>query len=497
MVLLVLLLLALPFLLSFLLRKIKTKRNLHLPPGPKGLPFIGNLHQFDSLNPHSYLWQLSQKHGPVMSLRLGFVPILVVSSAKMAEAVMKTHDLIFCSRPALVGQQRLSYNGLDLAFSPYNAYWREIRKICMVYLFNSNRVQSFRPIREFELSHMLEKISKSAVASKPVNLSEAMMSLTSTIICRIAFGKRYEEDGVGRSRFQELMKEVQALFTCFFVADYFPFLDFIDKFTGLLHRLEKNFREFDVFYEQIIQEHLDPSRSKPAEEDILDILLQLWKDRSFKVDLTFDHIKAVLMNVFVGGTDTGAATVVWAMTLLMKNPIAMKKAQEEIRKLVGKKGFVEEDDVQQLPYLKAVIKETMRLQPTVPLLVPRESTEDCVLDGYDIPAKTVVYVNTWAIGRDPEIWENPEEFNPERFINSSIDLKGQDFELTPFGAGRRICPGIFMGLATIEVSLANLLHKFDWEMPVGMKKEDLDMDVQPGITMHKKNALCLMARKYA
>uniref|UniRef100_A0A2C9VWD1 Cytochrome P450 n=2 Tax=Manihot esculenta TaxID=3983 RepID=A0A2C9VWD1_MANES len=431
MVLLVLLLLALPFLLSFLLRKLKTKRNLHLPPGPKGLPFIGNLHQFDSLNPHSYLWQLSQKHGPVMSLRLGFVPILVVSSAKMAEAVMKTHDLIFCSRPALVGQQKLS--------------------------------AKFRPIREFELSNMLEKISKSAVASKPVNLSEALMSLTSTIICRIAFGKRYEEDGVGRSRFQELLKEAQALSTCFF----------------------------------IIQEHLDPSRSKPAEEDILDILLQLWKDRSFKVDLTFDNIKAVLMNVFVGGTDTRAATVVWAMTLLMKNPMAMKKAQEEVRKLVGRKDFVEEADCQQLPYLKAVIKETMRLQPTAPLLVPRESTEDCVLDGYDIAAKTVVYVNAWAIGRDPEIWENPEEFNPERFINSSIDLKGQDFELTPFGAGRRICPGIFMGLATVEVSLANLLHKFDWEMPVGMKKEDLDMDVQPGITMHKKNALCLMARKYA
>ncbi|KAG8654590.1 hypothetical protein MANES_05G139450v8, partial [Manihot esculenta] len=219
--------------------------------------------------------------------------------------------------------------------------------------------------------------------------------------------------------------------------------------------------------------------------DVLDILLQLWKNRSFKVALTFDHIKAVLMNVFVGGTDTGAATVVWAMTILMKNPIAMKKAQEEIRKLVGKKGFVEEDDVQQLPYLKAVIKETMRLQPTVPLLVPRESTEDCVLYGYDIAAKTVVYVNARAIGRDPEIWENPEEFNPERFINSSIDLKGQDFELTPFEAGRRICPGIFMGLATVEVSLANLLYKFDWEMPVGMKKEDLDMDVQPGITMHK------------
>ncbi|KAJ9166002.1 hypothetical protein P3X46_020807 [Hevea brasiliensis] len=233
-----------------------------------------------------------------------FCTILVVSSAKMAKEIMKTHDLLFCGRPSFVSQQKLSYNGLDLAFSPYNSYWREIRKICMVYLFNFNRVQSFRPIREFEVSHMLEKISKSSVASKPVNLSEAMMSLTSSIICRAVLGMRYEEDGVENSRFQELLKETQALFTSFFVSDYYPFLGFIDKFTGLFHRLEKNFKEFDIFYDQVIQEHLDPSRSKPEKEDILDVLLQLWKNRSFKVDLTFDHIKAVLMVITMFTTFT-------------------------------------------------------------------------------------------------------------------------------------------------------------------------------------------------
>ncbi|EEF27263.1 cytochrome P450, putative [Ricinus communis] len=246
----------------------------------------------------------------------------------------------------------------------------------------------------------------------------------------------------------------------------------------------------------IIQEHLDPSIPKPEQEDILDVLLQIWKDRSFKAYLTPDHIKAVLMNVFVGGTDTSAATVVWAMTFLMKNPIAMKKAQEEVRHIIGKKGFVDEEDTQQLVYLKAVIKETLRLQPTIPLLVPRKSTQDCNLGGCEIPAHTVVYVNAWAIGRDPEVWENPEEFCPERFIDNPIDLKGQDFELIPFGAGRRICPGIYIGLTTVELSLANLLYKFDWEMPAGMEKENLDMDVNPGLAVHKKNALCLVARNY-
>jgi cytochrome P450 len=200
-----------------------------------------------------------------------------------------------------------------------------------------------------------------------------------------------------------------------------------------------------------------------------------------------------LQDIFLAGTDTGAVTVIWAMTFLMKNPKAMRKAQEEVRNLFGNKGFVDDDDVQQLPYLKAVVKETMRLQPTAPLLLPRETTKECYLGGYEIPAKTLVYVSAWAVGRDPKAWENPYEFNPDRFLGSSIDLKGNDFELIPFGAGRRICPGIFIALATVELSLANLLHKFDWEMPSGV--EDIDMDdVLPGLIPHMRDALCLVPK---
>ncbi|KAJ0024127.1 hypothetical protein Pint_09095 [Pistacia integerrima] len=271
-------------------------------------------------------------------------------------------------------------------------------------------------------------------------------------------------------------------------------MGWVDKLTGMVSRLQNNFKEFDKFYQELIEEHLDPKKPKNDQEDIIDVLLQVRKERGFKIDLTSDHIKAVLMNVFVAGTDTSAATVVWAMTYLMKNPRIMKKVQEEIRSVVGNKGFVDEDDVQDLPYLKAVVKETMRLQPTVPFLVPRETIEKCIIEGYEIPAKTLVLVNTWAIGRDPEAWENPEEFYPERFIGSSIDFKGQHFELIPFGAGRRVCPGLYMGIATVDLALANLLFKFDWEMVAGMRTEDLDFDVLPGITMHKKNALRLMAK---
>ncbi|KAL5845250.1 hypothetical protein ACOSQ4_011208 [Xanthoceras sorbifolium] len=496
------LLLSLPIFILFLIqihrRSTAAKSGgVRLPPGPRGLPLIGNLHQIDNSRLHQCLWKLSKEYGPdLVSLRLGFVPTLVVSTAKMAKEVMKTHDLQFCSRPSLLGQQKLSYNGLDLAFAPYNDYYREMRKLCVVNFLNPNRVQRFRPIREDEVSRLIENISKSVAASNPVNLSELMMFLTSTIICRVAFGKRYEDEGIERSRFHALLNETQAMFASFFVSDYFPFMGWVDRLTGLKSRLERNFKDCDTFYQELIDDHLDSNKPKSEQKDIIDVLLQLREQRSFKIDLTIDHIKGVLMNIFVGGTDTGSASVVWAMTYLMKNPKAMTKAQEEIRNLIGDKGFVDEDDVQKMSYLKAVVKETMRLQPAAPLLIPRETGEKCILDGYVIPAKTRVIVNAWAIGRDSEAWDNPEEFDPDRFLGNSIDFKGQNFQFIPFGAGRRICPGMHMGISTVELVLANLLYKFDWQMPDGMKKEELDFEVLLGVTMHKKNALRLMAKNY-
>ncbi|KAL1107161.1 hypothetical protein V6Z11_D03G024500 [Gossypium hirsutum] len=272
-------------------------------------------------------------------------------------------------------------------------------------------------------------------------------------------------------------------------------IDSLDRFTGLHSRLEKTFKELDTFYQQLIDEHLDPNRLKPQQEDIVDVLLQTWKDHDFSFDLTIDQIKAILMNLFIAGTDTAAATIIWVMDFLMKNPKCLKETQAEVRSLIGKRGFVNEDDTRDLTYLKAVIKETFRLQPIVPLLVPRETLRKCNIGGYDIPAKTLVYVNAWEIGKDPETWENPEEFYPERFIGSPIDYKGQHSELIPFGAGRRVCPGMHMGVAVVELALANLLYKFDWEMPIAMTKEDIDFDVKPGITARKKYPLILVARK--
>jgi len=202
-----------------------------------------------------------------------------------------------------------------------------------------------------------------------------------------------------------------------------------------------------------------------------------------------------LRNIIVAGTDTSAAMAVWTMTELMKNPSIMKKLQDELRSVLKDKSFVEETDVPKLEFFKAIVKETFRLHPAAPLLVAHEALQKCTIQGYDVLPETSVFINAWAIGRDPLSWREPELFMPERFLGNSINFRGQHFEFIPFGAGRRICPGMLMGIASLELALANLLHTFDWKLPTDVNEEDIDYDVIPGLTMHKKNPLCRVATK--
>ncbi|CAI9094349.1 OLC1v1030074C1 [Oldenlandia corymbosa var. corymbosa] len=500
-------LLILPFVLIFHFTKIRTQRNLRNPPGPPGLPFIGNLHQFDSLKPHIVLRNLSNKYGPLMSLRLGSRPMVVISSAKIAKECLKTHDLVFSGRPPLVSYQKYSNNGLDVAFSPYGEYWREMRKVAVLHLLSVKRVESFRPILEDEISSLIDKISNLSCSCQPINLSSLMINLTSSLICRIGFGKKYGEEDHEKKRFDRVLHESQALFAGFFVSDYLPLLSWVDKISGMLDRLEKNSKDLDLFYQELIDEHLNPNRPDTMKDDILDILIQIKHEQSSSSNVfTWDHIKAMLMNVFIAGTDTSSALITWAMTAMMQTPSAMKKVQSEIRDLVGKNGIITDEILQQLPYLDAVIKETFRLYPPVPVLLPRETIQDCDIEGYFVKSKTMIIINAWAIARDPECWKNPEDFAPERFLNSSVDVKGNDFQLIPFGAGRRGCPGISLAMSTFSTSIAKIalayfLYSFDWELPTGMKIEDIDVDTARGVafstvTMHKKNPLCLMAKRY-
>ncbi|GAU26890.1 hypothetical protein TSUD_02930 [Trifolium subterraneum] len=427
----------------------------------------------------------------------------------MAKEVLQTHDLKFASRPSFQGLRKLSYNGLDLACASYSPYWKEMKKLCVLHLFSSQRVHSFRPIRENEVAQLIQKLSQFDTHEKGVNLSETMMSLANSIICKIAFGKKYVFDydeevelgnGQRRSKLQVLLNEAQALLAEFYFSDNFPLFGWVDRVKGTLWRLDKTFKELDLIYQRVIDDHMDnlvrPKSKEQEVVDIIDILLQMMNNHSLSFELTLDRIKALLMNIFIAGTDTSAATVVWAMTALMNNPRVMNKVQMEIRNLNENKDFINEDDIEKLPYLKSVVKETLRLFPPTPLLLPREAIENCNIDGYEIKPKTLVYVNAWAIGRDPENWEDPKEFYPERFFTSSVDVKGNNFELIPFGSGRRMCPAMNMGMLTVELSLANLIHSFDWKLPNDFDKEQvLDTQVKPGITMHKKIDLYLVPKK--
>ncbi|KAG6468126.1 cytochrome P450 71A1-like [Zingiber officinale] len=494
---LVLSLLFLFALLSSLLLAARTNPAIRkLPPGPAKLPFIGNLHQIRGNLLHQSLWEISKQYGPLMHLKLGQVSAVVVSSAALARDVLKTFDHACCSRPHNVATSEISYGGSDIAFMPYGERWRQLRKLCIVEFLSARKINSFMSVREDEIARMVKHISSSISSSLSINVSELALCFSCNTTCRTAFGLDIACNDVSA---YDVLKEAQEMLLSFFMADYFPLLGWVDVATGMKSRLRKSFLELDGIYQKFIDRHLDSkSRSGSEEnEDLLDVLLRLRKDEQ----LTEENLRGVLMNIFIGGTDTSSAVVEWAMAELIRLPELMKRAQEEVRSCVGRsKGKVEESDLPQLHYLKRVVKETMRLHPPVPMLIDREIMHSVTLSGeYQIPPKTTIYVNAWAIGRDPDAWERPEVFDPDRFVNMVSpgvnSFAHYDFKLIPFGEGRRICPGKNMGLLMAELALANLLYSFDWQLPPGTRAEDVSMEEAPGITVHRKHALCLMAAK--
>nr|CAB3497466.1 unnamed protein product [Digitaria exilis] len=493
------------FLLFATRRRIRSWRRLRLPPGPPRLPILGNLHQLGAL-PHQSLRDLARRHGPAMLLRLGSVPTLVVSSSAAAREVMKAHDADCCSRPDTPGARRLSYDHKDVAFAPYSEYWREMRKLFVVEFLSMRRVQAASYAREAEVDKLVARLAAMA-GGEPVQLEDHAFGLMDGVIGTVAFGNIYgTEQFKHKKTFHEVLDEAMSAKAGFSAEDYYPNAlgRIVDRLTGAAARREKVFRDLDAFFDVIIDQHLDPSRPTPEHgPDLIDAFVALMKERRHHQEgsslrFTRDHIKGLLSNVFTASVDTSSVTMVWAMAELIRRPAMMKKVQEEIRAAVGDKAErVHHDDLPKLRYLKMVVKETLRLHPAVPLLLPRETLRHVGICGYDVPAKTRVLVNAWAIGRDPAIWgNNPEVFDPDRFDGSDTDFNGAHFELLPFGAGRRMCPGMAMGLATVTFTLANLLYCFDWALPEGMAPEDVDMEEAGGLTVHKKTPLLLVPTRY-
>uniref|UniRef100_A0A0D9X3I9 Cytochrome P450 n=1 Tax=Leersia perrieri TaxID=77586 RepID=A0A0D9X3I9_9ORYZ len=464
-----------------------------LPPSPPRLPIIGHLHLIGFL-PHINLRDLAAKHaaGDYMLLHLGAMPTLVVSSPRAAEAVLRTHDHAFASRPPYSVTDALFSGTPDIAMAVYGEQWRQSRKLLTAHMLTVKKVSSYRHGREDEVRNAIAKLRRSAASDAVVDMSELLYSFTTGIMYRAVAGEPSDD---GRNmRIRELLDATVNLVGGFYPESFFPWLGVLRRVTCA--RAEKVKRRWDELFDAVIDDAGKPSAARRHDpEGFVRILLSLQHEHG----LPREHIKGMLINVFFGGTDTSYMVLEFMMAELMSNPQAMNKLQVELRSgIPGKreaKEVVTEDDLSDMIYLRAVIKETLRLHPPAPLLEPHLSMEKLEIDGYIIPANISVIVNAWAIGRDETVWgKDAEEFKPERFIDSKVSFKGNDFELLPFSAGRRICPGVNFAVASLEIMLANLMYHFDWELPVGIESSGIDMTEVFSSTLHRKEKLLLVPK---
>ncbi|KAL9177105.1 hypothetical protein ABFS82_01G036700 [Erythranthe guttata] len=440
---------------------------------PGNYLYSETLHQLIGSLPHHAFKTLAQKHGPLMQIKLGQLQMVVVSSPNLAKEVMKTKDASFADRVQLMLSKIVMYNCTDIASAPYGEYWRTVRKICVLEFLSHKKVRSFRSLMEEEVLRMA-----------------GIRSMECRLICRAAVGRACkDQDSLIR-----IINEAVSIAAVFNFADLFPSMKFLHFLSvGSRTRLEKMHKRVDSVLEDIIRQHEEKevrgsSHELPTmeEEDILDVLLRANERTDLQVPITRDNIKANIFEMFIAGIETSSLVIEWGMSEMMKNPRILRKAQAEVRQfsLQENQTFLETDI------------HSLKLHPPGPFLCPRSCREESKIDGYDIPVNTIVMVNVWAIGRNPDYWKEPERFELERFEDVATDFNGNHFEFTPFGAGRRICPGIGFGMAGVELCLAHLLYRFDWKIPGGIGREEFDMAENFGASAGRKNNLCLIGEYY-
>ncbi|PIA63577.1 hypothetical protein AQUCO_00201133v1 [Aquilegia coerulea] len=465
--------------------------SLQLPPGPFGLPIIGHVHHMLGDLPHHNLHKLSQKYGSIMQLRLGHVPTVVVSSPEAAELFLKTHDTNFASRP-----QNLGGDTGGMGSAQYGPYWRNLRKLCSIHLLSMSKVDSFKSLRKDKVRDLVRNINKASSAESAegggvVDMSNQVGLVIENITYGMIFGVDYINKGYN---IKECIRDAEILAGAFNLADYITFLRPFDL-QGLTKRTKDVIKNLDDMLEKIIVEHEhDMIGQQKDHRDFIDVMLSLMKpEKDNEEKLDRGTVKALTLDMLAGAMDTTITAIDWVLAELVRHPQVMKKIQEELVNEVGLNRMVEESDLVKLAYMEMVVKETLRLHPVAPLLIPHESIEDISIKGYHIAKRSRIIVNVWSVGRDPNAWSNnPEEFYPERFMNTDIDVRGHDLQLIPFGAGRRKCPGIELGLRQVQFVLAQLVHCFNWELPDGMSPRDLDMKEKFGVTVRRAIPLLLV-----
>ncbi|KAL4566312.1 hypothetical protein LXL04_030426 [Taraxacum kok-saghyz] len=478
-----------------------------LPEASGSLPIIGHLHLLAGSNqvPHILFSSIADKFGPIFTIKIGVNRALVVSNADMAKECITTNDKVFASRPKIMATELMGYNYASFALAPYGPYWRQMRKIVVLELASQHRVQMLEHIRVSEVKAFVTNMYKNWVKNRgsfetiKVDMTQWFANLTLNMTMRVVFGNRFSPGEQKEDEVKNNIKRLVELFGALVPSDAIPPLRWLD-IGGYEKEMKMTAKVLDVTIEGWLQEHKKKMSSTTQRIDerenqvFMAALLSRVKEE-FKQNLYGFNIDSIVKSTCVAilsaGTDTTTVTLTWALALLVNNPHVLEKAQQELENHVGKDRMVEESDLNNLVYLQAIIKETMRLYPALPLSVPHESTEDCIVGGYNVPKGTRLFVNTWKIQHDPKIWEDPFEFIPERFLTSmnDIDVKGQHFELIPFGSGRRMCLGMSFALKVVLLILASIIHVYDFQNP---SLEKIDMTESFGLTNHKATPLELL-----
>ncbi|KVH89171.1 geraniol 8-hydroxylase-like [Cynara cardunculus var. scolymus] len=486
--------LVLSFLLTcFYALTVFRRRNSRLPPGPFPLPVIGNLLQVNPDKPHRSLATLSKRYGPFMSLKLGSRTTIVISSPNLAKEFFLTHDMSFSSRSLPDTARVVDHDKYSVAWLSVGDQWRRQRRLLKEYLYPVQRLEAIDLLLGKKVQELLDHVNQCCKHEKPVNIGAAMfttlLNIISNLVCSMDFA---QYDSATSQEFKEAVCGLMEIAGKPNIADFFPILKLFDP-QGLIRRGNVYGKKLLAILDQIIDQRIHTRSSSSScdgvsstNNDILDSLLDLnLKGRS--ESLSRDDMKHWVMDLFIGGTDTTSTTLEWAMAELIRNPGKKETARLEVINLMQNiNRNIQEPDINQLPYLQAVIKETLRLHPPAPLLVPHQAMQDVNVQGFTVPKNAQILCNIWGMGRDPSIWSNPETFMPERFLEADISYKGQDFEFIPFGTGRRICPGMNVAHRVLPLVLGSLIQKFDWKLEGNKRVQDLDMEEKFGLSLPRR-----------
>ncbi|KAK1384179.1 Iridoid oxidase [Heracleum sosnowskyi] len=476
---------------------------LRLPPGPPAWPVVGNIFDLGTM-PHQNLYRLRPKYGPVLWLKLGSVDTMVIQSAKSAADLFKNHDLAFSNRTVPDAMTAWSFNQGSLGFAPYGTYWRILRKICSTEFLVNRQLNNSFELREKCVDKLVDWIEEEATASRDrggsgeVEPTHLLFLMSFNLVGNLMLSRDLlnVKSKEGHDFFKAVNMVMQRAGKPN-VADFFPLLKWIDP-QSIRRNMRKDLGTAINIVASFVKHRVQENKTgrEKVKKDFLDMLLEYERDgKEGPKSISEKNITFIIVEMFVAGSETTSVTVEWALAELLRCPQFMRKARDELDKVIGATRKIKESDIDKLPYLQAVVKETLRLHPAVPLLVPRCCREDTKYMNYLIPINTQVFVNAWAIGRDSDTWENPLCFDPQRFFGSSIDYKGQDFEFIPFGSGRRICVGMDLAHRVVHLSLATLLLTFDWELDIPLTPETLDMTERMGITLRKLVPLRAIPKK--